>query len=502
MAERTIFARALPEAVRITETYSYQQTVDRNPSHDFVGDPKGELKVTVAYDGQRSFARQAWLDVRHQKATQRKNGQDRLALTGHLAFANTGRTRLGEVLDLRGQFNTVPIPVPVAHSILEQSNSLVDGRHAWEAKIEYSAEEPDAWPIRLTLKLRDEKSPGGDLEASETHSPSLSTQDLAATIARHLASPRELTLLVQVRVDLPAYAADDSQPPVISKVRVGWPRFTALHGFRLAQEDKPGAALDYRFDPNSRSVTWGKITMMPARRTSVSGMRTFHSPLMALTIEQPSDLYVETPSHLSPGGLNDADPAAQSEVLAGEVEVEVPNRLLSGLQVRLFDGTGRLVDKPPLHLKTLLKCSFSLNLDDIFAQRPVSPRQRLVFDQVIPNDLRLLDVKTALADRGFQVEDKGRVNLPGSDFAHLLVAERPEGQEKLILQLVLEGRSHTTRRETQIPGRQRYTSTFESGELTIHVAGRLAGDSKALMREMNTLQQALRTRFDRLRANR
>lgn len=498
MADRTIFARALPEAVRITETYSYQQIIARNSVQDAVGEPKGEMKVTVAYDGQRSFTRQAWLDVREQGLKEAKDGQEQQALIGYLAFTNTGRTRLGEALDLCGQFNTVPLQVPVAHPVLEQSGNLVDGRHAWEATVAYEVDEPPSWPIRLTLLVREEKSAGSALEASETHSPSISTQDLAAAISRHLTTRQDLSLLLRVRVDLPDSVAVESLLPVVSKVRVGWPRFTSLRSLRLENEDKPEEPLIHRFDAVSRSVEWSKVPMTPANNVTTTGLRAYFSPAMALTIELPSDLYVETPYEAQ----NDGTRSAQSEVLTGEVEVEVAGVLLSGLQVRLFDATGRLVDKPPLHLKTLLKTSYSVNLDDVFAKRMLWPRQRLYFDQVIPDDLRLLDVKTALADRGFRVDDRGRIDVEGSDFGHLLWAQRPEGADKLVLVLVIEGKAYTTRRETQIPGRQRYTSVLESGEMTIHMAGELPGNSQKLIHEMNVLQQDLRARFDRVRANR
>lgn len=497
MSDRTIFARALPEAVRITETYRYQQIIARNPVQDSVGAPQGELKVTVAYDGQRSFTRQAWLDARGQGLKEGKDGQDQQALIGHLALANTSRTRLAEALDLHGQFNTAPIQIPVADAMLERLGDLVDGQHAWEAAVAYEVDEPPTWPIRLTLLVRDEKSAGSQLEAADTHSPSISTQDLAAAIARHLTTRQDLSLLLRVRVDLPD-AGDAAVAPVVSKVRVGWPRFTSLRSFRLENEDNPQEPFDYRFDAVSRSLEWFKVPMTPAKNVTTTGLRAFFSPAMALTIELPSDLYVEIPRDEQSSG----PPGAQSEMLAGDVEVEVAGLLLSGLQARLFDGTGRLVDKPPLHLKTLLKTSYQVNLDDVFAKRTLWPRQRLYFDQVIPDDLRVLDVKTALADRGFRVDDRGRIDVEGSDFGHLLQAQRAEGPDKLVLVVLIEGKQYATRRETQIPGRQRYTSVFESGEITIHMAGELPGNSQKLIHEMNVVQQDLRARFNRVRANR
>jgi hypothetical protein len=233
--------------------------------------------------------------------------------------------------------------------------------------------------------------------------------------------------------------------------------------------------------------------MAPVGPVTTNGMRAYLSPTMALTIAVPTDLYVR----MKRGWAGNPE----SEALTGEVQVEIADWLLSGLQVRLLDGTGRMVEKPPLYTSTQLTTAFHLNLDDAFAKRTLSPLLRLHFDRVIPNDLRLMDVRTALADRGFSIKDD-KVVLPDSDFSHLLRAERTEGRDKLVLLVVVEGKVDSTRRETEIPGRQKYSSAFQSGELIVHLAGQLSGDSLALIKEMNTLQEALHTRFDSVRANR
>jgi hypothetical protein len=498
MADRTIFARALPESVRIAETYRYRQTVTHNAAQDVVGAPKGELTVRVAYDGQRSFSRQAWLDVQHQDALRAKDGQEQTALIGQLIFANTARTRLSNVLDLHSQSNSAPIRVPIAHPVLETLGDLINGEHAWEASVTYEPDEPATWPIRLTLDVRDEKSTGSVSEPMETRSSPPSMKDLAEAVTRHLAIPRALTLLARVRVDLPSPPPSENWLPVVTKVQVKWPRFTSLRGFWVANDDKPDEAIVFRFDPITRSLEWSGPLLTPGKRMASTGVRSYFSPTMALTIEQPSDLYVET----NETQRNGAARWPLSETLSGEVEVEAPDWLLSGLQVRLFDATGRLVERPLVHLKTVLRVDFELNLDDVFARRTLSPRQHIVFEQVIPNALRVLDVKTALGDRGFSIEDRGHFEFPDKTTWHLLRAERPEGSDRLVLLVVIEGKIHKARRESEIPGGQRYASDFESGELVIHMAGELPGNSKPLIREMNILQQALRARFEPLRANR
>jgi hypothetical protein len=68
--------------------------------------------------------------------------------------------------------------------------------------------------------------------------------------------------------------------------------------------------------------------------------------------------------------------------------------------------------------------------------------------------------------------------------------------------LFIEGKRYTTERQTEVPGGQTFTSTFESGELKVYMRGELPSDSRGLTEEMNALQMALRDRFERLRAKR
>jgi hypothetical protein len=70
------------------------------------------------------------------------------------------------------------------------------------------------------------------------------------------------------------------------------------------------------------------------------------------------------------------------------------------------------------------------------------------------------------------------------------------------LWVFIDGKRYTTQRQTQVPGGQMYTSTFESGELKVYIRGELPGNSRGLTHEINAFQAALRDRFERLRAKR
>src|SRR5215470_18455438 len=54
-----IFARALPEKAKVTETYEVDQVISVNPRRTQGKQHTGRIEITVPYDGQRYFTRQA-----------------------------------------------------------------------------------------------------------------------------------------------------------------------------------------------------------------------------------------------------------------------------------------------------------------------------------------------------------------------------------------------------------------------------------------------------------
>jgi hypothetical protein len=104
---------------------------------------------------------------------------------------------------------------------------------------------------------------------------------------------------------------------------------------------------------------------------------TLTSGEMTLSISKPGELYKE-------------------ESLGGWVEVTV-NRLLSGMDARLYDATGKQCHprRPELRLKSTIRTEFSLPLYDAFARRTMSPYQWLYFDEVIPSWMRIDDIVMA-----------------------------------------------------------------------------------------------------------
>ena len=141
-------------------------------------------------------------------------------------------------------------------------------------------------------------------------------------------------------------------------------------------------------------------------------------------------------------------------------------------------------------------------LDDAFARRSRSTYQHLHFDEIIPEERRVDDIKKALADLGFRIVDDRSLKQGHEDFSHFLLAERQEGPDSINLWIFVEGKRYQTRRQSGESSDQIYTTTFESGDMKIYIRGEKPGDVKSLLEKMNALQAMLRDRFAHLKARR
>jgi hypothetical protein len=207
---------------------------------------------------------------------------------------------------------------------------------------------------------------------------------------------------------------------------------------------------------------------------------TLSSGEMTLSIANPGELYKE-------------------DKLSGRVEVAV-NRLLSGMDARLYDATGKQCpsQRPGLKLKSIVTTEFSLQLYDAFTRRTMSPYQWLYFDEVIPSTMRIDDIEMALRNRGFAV----RTSRPVNPESCWITAERVHGPDRLRLAVYVRGERYRARRDRSVPGGMTYRTSVDSGELRLFVYGSLRAESNPVVREINALRRALRERFDRLPAGR
>jgi hypothetical protein len=462
-----VLARARVKRAQIRELYFYKQEISENAARYREKSPKGRIKLVLPYDGDKYFSRQARCDIDHAG----RPGAE--ALIGHLVLTGFEHANLDGLLDEGPTHGSVPIKAQISGlADPGESDPLVADRSACVVSHDYV---PDTQhfkvdPVDVDALLRDPDDAGfldDDVDRD--------FDGKRLKIMRQVGFLPELQLHMTVRLVIPRKQARGARAKV-QQVFISWPTHTSLRSLSL----KVGP-LNHpiRYNPKREGLEWSDITMEREPDPGVGELITFASPKMILAIPQPGELY-------------------QEQSLGGKVKVTV-NRLLSGLDARLYDAAGTMRGQPRVARQSLVSTKFDLTLDDAFARRTLSPHQQLHFDEVLPAETRIDDVMMALKNLGFRARDPWPDRGPEKRW---LFAERPEGPDQLRLALYVEGKQHKSRRQRTVPGGMKYRTELDSGELRIYAYGWLARSSRPVVQEMNALRVALRERFDRLPARR
>lgn len=465
------YIRARLKRARIRERYFYFQEISQNADRRMEKVPEGRIELILPYDGDRYFSRQARKDVDH--ARQRGMNPVTEALIGHLLLSGFEHADLEGLPDLGSTYGSVPIRVPIAGlPDPSEPDPLVSDRTACVVSHNY---QPDS--RHLKVEPMDVEATLDDPDDAQFSPPDVPDDfdGQRLRIMRHVGFRPELRLRMAVYLNIPRELAVGTKATV-REVFIKWPTHTSLRALDLWVDEKPHVL---RYNPRRGGLEWFDIPMALEEDPGAGEVRTFSSHTMLLQIPQPGELYQE-PS------------------LEGEVQVMV-DKLLSGMDARLYDATGALYGQPPVTRQSVITTKFKLVLDDAFARRTLSPHQQLHFDEVIPTETRIDDIKMALRNLGFTVEDPWPEHGPEKRW---LWAVRAEGPDALQIVLYVEGKQHKSRRQRRVPGGVKYRTDIDSGELRIYAYGSLDGSSRPVVQEMNAFRKSLRERFERLPARR
>ena len=465
------YIRARLERARVRERYFYFQEISQNADRRMEKAPEGRIELILPYDGDQYFSRQARKDVDHA----RQRGKDPVTegLIGHLLLSGFEHADLKGLPDLGPTYGSVPIRVPIAGlPDPSEPDPLVSDRSACVVSHNY---QPD--PRHFKVEPMDVEATLDDPDDAQFSPPDVPDDfdGQRLRIMRHVGFRPELRLRMAVYLNIPRELAVGTKATV-RRVFIKWPTHTSLRALDLWVDEKPHAL---RYNPRREGLEWFDIPMALEEDPGAGEVRTFSSHTMLLQIPQPGELYKE-PS------------------LEGEVQVTV-DTLLSGMDARLYDATGAPYGQPPVTRQSEITTKFKLVLDDAFARRTLSPHQQLHFDEVVPTETRIDDIKMALKNLGFTVEDPWPEHGPEKRW---LWAVRAEGPDSLQIVLYVEGKQHKSRRQRRVPGGIKYRTDIDSGEIRIYAYGSLDRSSRPVVQEMNAFRKSLRERFERLPARR
>jgi hypothetical protein len=482
-----VYARARPEEVKITEKYSVTQEISKSPTRG-LGPGTGRIEIAVPYDGGEYFTHQALDDVRWGLAGRPGAGPE-TAVIGHLRLVDHAKTDLRRVIVQMRQYHSagvVPLEVPLAVNAGSAGELAAADRKTYVIDYGYEPGRPEILPAWLDADIRDTDSMNMYLVKLLS---SAGRMELAETIdwLRQKVSFRS-ELVMTVRASLAIRVKPGQVPrPRVRLMSVEWPAITSLRTTELGivNQTRSGQweTVDHtvRYNPVRRRLEWEDVSMGEGEIPEGSpSMRVYTTPEMQLRIGHPGELFT-------------------AEVLKMHAEVEIAGYLLSGLEARVFDATGNTDHRPQMpKLTTRVNIDTDFYVADIFARREFLPYQQFIFDDVIPNEMRITDISTVLRNAKFQVEHKehpGNRTNPDSP-KWLLSAHRLQGPDELDLLIAVEGEKYNQDRE-QIMGNNRVkiSGSKETGQLRLSVLGTLARDHSDLTREMNQLHQALRDRF-------
>lgn len=543
-----VFARAKPGRISLTENYRFEQAISVNPSITPT-ERSGRIEVIVPFDGDKCFPRRAIEDLEHQigkSSEDRSNGSDGTsAMIGHLALTNIKMANLPDGSPLATRHGAIPLRLPVRSSTIDDDVLTFDEQEA-VLRTDYVPDVLEHYP--LPLKVTAEVF---DPEDSEESPGSSDDRDIR-NITRQPAFSSELRLRFQIFLQWPRRPGKAMPDARVKRVSLEWPTLTSLEPnslrFTLGRQRH-----EMQYNPTTTSLEWVGIPFgtesdddpeespeeSPDGKPQESGDSDADNsaeadderekpPAPGVADPRSSDTPESTPDNSAKDGeqtedddlgdpedgevwslhskpmnllLRQPGQLRHQEDLLGTVEIEVAAELLSGIDARLFDATGRRTRPGRMTVKTKLRMDFRLVLDDEFSKRTMSATHTIHFDEIVPDLHRMDDISAVLRDRGFDVE-RNKNDIGDNESLWLIRAERNEGPDTIRLLIVVRGRHHRTERRHKTPGWHDYKTEIGSGELTLTVYGKVPRSSRELTTEVNELRQALTDRFNRMKSQR
>lgn len=221
MSEQTIFARAVPRIISLTETYTYDIEISGTPQLLTRGTPSGRIEIVTPFDGEKHFSKQAFEDVEKQLGN--NSGQEQImARIGHVSLTDYAHTDLEDKANLTLRYNVLPIDILVHSNGLEGFESLRDDRHACHITLDYTPNWPETHPFSINANIFDEDTIKA-IEDPEEREDAMEKLAQQALLEQSLFFDFDLLLSLPGRVG----HTQDNEPPELARMAIEWPVATS-----------------------------------------------------------------------------------------------------------------------------------------------------------------------------------------------------------------------------------------------------------------------------------
>ena len=475
--------RILPDTLRITEEYHYHADISHmNNLRPSTANPvpNGKIEIIVPYDELRYFDIESNL------------------LQEMINVCHYERTDLdARLLPWGIKNNLFPLQSILQHSLRLCPQQIGHRQDSCLVTLEYQPQRLLEDPLSIDIKVYDQLEVADreevlkERERYSQRNSNHSSYDIAREIARQIIEligfDNYLTFEFHIKLSLPNNVQMlKGKYPRIRRIALKWPVTTSQRQVRLLCKNNPNPKT-VTYNPESGRLIFGDIKIKPNDEDEDRRWN-YRSPQLRFQINEPVELYNSN--------------FDGTQAIDGHLEIEVP-ALLSGMTFTKSKQPDIHSNALKIRMCSLIYVNFKLFVMQLFQRRYFSPYQHLQFPNVELNEMRLADIVLLLQDLRFRPttesferdEDWLKRDLENNHYQWLIKGERIEGARTLKLWIVTEGTSSGTKREKEIPGKEKYTTSFATGNMRLYIRGQIEEDQHRIIQVIGQIHTKLKDRF-------
>lgn len=486
MARKPVKIDVNPKLVAVEEAYVFTQEISAKPDYREEGTPAGKIKIEIPYDDPAYFPEETHKRIKKNIKKMYIKGRKVFMNMGKMCLPDNDKTKPDSNNGKAVSYKDVPLNILVAQNGDELYKNFKEDHWKTVLEHEYTPNSLNYEPAKVDIQFTDE-----DLFFIESDLNSVDEmKSLAKDITEQVKLQPFLIIKFRVSLQLPKKLPGNNRP-VIKSFSLKWPNLIPNNAIKLhlSNREERKFRSDFRHkpiacNPQARCLEWANVLFRFTQNIPNRGYVTYESEVMYLEVTQLAAFH-------------------ELKSLEGEIKIDVPGVVLSNLTTWFTKAKGDIPQPPEEKMESKITLNFILKIRDEIRRRLFFPFQQFQFDEVMPEEMRITNIREAIMDRGFRIVADKKINSDiAFPFQHLLHAVRPEGQKSIHLWVYAEGKPVVTKRKSFIEGGKNFTSNYKSGTLKICFRGVSENDCELLLNEMNAIQKLLHECYECIRARR